>query len=148
DVPAGDLTAALETLEKQSGVEILYRPEMLRGLRTRGVHGTLTSEAALASLLEGTKLSLHTDKTGVLLITDAPAAASIAPDRGASSDQPPAKQEVGKSSSQDFRVGQVDQTGAGAPVEPRPLEEIIVTAQKKQERLQDVPVPVTAISAQ
>ena len=157
DVPAGDLTAALETLEKQSGVEILYRPEMLRGLRTRGVHGNLTSEAALASLLEGTKLSLHTDKTGVLLITAAPVAASNNPDRGASSNQPPAKQEVGKNSSQDFRVGQVDQAtpatqtvseGQGQRDDTLKLEEIVVTAQKRIERLQDVPVPVTAIGAQ
>src|SRR6202035_5661262 len=57
-----------------------------------------------------------------------------------------------------FLVAQVDQgTSSGsAPVEkpsqqtskekPVQLEEVLVTAQKREERLQDVPVPVTAIS--
>ena len=34
-----------------------------------------------------------------------------------------------------------------ATVTPPVLNEVIVTAQKREERLQDVPVPVTAISA-
>src|SRR5260221_13508437 len=55
NVPAGDLTAALELLEKQSGVEIVYRPEMLKGLHTGGVKGALSSEEAVTKLLKGTK---------------------------------------------------------------------------------------------
>src|SRR6267378_774265 len=69
NVPAGDLTGALELLEKQSGVEIVYRPELLKGLYTGGVKGTLSSEEAVTRLLKGTTLKLHTDRTGVLLIT-------------------------------------------------------------------------------
>jgi hypothetical protein len=68
-VPAGDLIGALELLQKQSNVEIVYRPELLKGLRTPGVKGTLSSEAAVTRLLAGTKLQIHSDKTGVLLIT-------------------------------------------------------------------------------
>jgi len=60
-----------------------------------------------------------------------------------------------------FRLAQVDQgaSSGSTPVEKKQsqqtskeksvqLEEVIVTAQKRNERLQDVPVPVTAISAQ
>ena len=71
NVPAGDLTTALELLEKQSGVEIVYRPELLKGLHTDGVKGTLSSEEAVTRLLKGTTLRLHGDRTGVLLITEA-----------------------------------------------------------------------------
>jgi iron complex outermembrane receptor protein len=39
------------------------------------------------------------------------------------------------------------QTAAGSSSPNRELQEIVVTAQKREERLQDVPVPVTAISA-
>ncbi len=46
DVPAGDLTAALESLARQSDIELVYRIEQLKGLRTRGVSGTLTSYQA------------------------------------------------------------------------------------------------------
>src|SRR3989442_1445605 len=62
DVPAGDLTQALELLEKQSGVEIVYRPEVLKGLHTDGVKGTLASKDAVARLLKGTNLKIHSDK--------------------------------------------------------------------------------------
>lgn len=50
NVPAGDLTTALELLEKQSGVEIVYRPDLLRGVHTGGVKGTLSSEEAVTTL--------------------------------------------------------------------------------------------------
>ncbi len=71
DIPAGDLTTALETLARQAGVELVYRPEQLKGLRTDGVHGALTSEQAVEKLLEGTPLRLRADASGVLLISDA-----------------------------------------------------------------------------
>lgn len=73
DIPAGDLTTALEMLARQSGVELVYRPEALKGLRTEGVHGALTSEEAVQKLLEGTSLKLRADASGVLLISDASA---------------------------------------------------------------------------
>src|SRR5207302_6253701 len=58
-----------------------------------------------------------------------------------------------------FRLAQVDQGApSGSPSiegqdqnaskeKPTRLEEVLVTAQKRTERLQDVPVPVTALSA-
>ncbi|MFT3790424.1 MAG: TonB-dependent receptor [Rudaea sp.] len=85
-VPAGDLTTALELLEKQSGAEIVYRPELLKGLRTGGVKGTLSPQEAVTQLLKGTKLTIHADKSGVLLITGtdgaAPAGDSSPPGTG------------------------------------------------------------------
>jgi len=70
-VPAGDLTVALETLAKQAGVELVYRPEQLKGLQTKGVQGQLSSEEAVRKLLEGTTLTLRADPSGVLLISTA-----------------------------------------------------------------------------
>src|SRR5262249_32823481 len=70
DVPAGELTTALETLAKQSGVEFVYSAEQLRGIHTNGVHGELTAEKAVTKLLEGTKLKLTVHSSGALLISD------------------------------------------------------------------------------
>ncbi len=58
DVPPGDLIQAIELLVRQSGIEVIYRPEQLKGLHTSGVHGTLTAVAAVTKLLEGTQLAL------------------------------------------------------------------------------------------
>lgn len=78
NIPASDLTTALELLERQSGVEIIYRPELLRGLRTEGVTGTLSSEDAVSILLKGTRLKLQSDRSGILLITVETAATGAA----------------------------------------------------------------------
>jgi iron complex outermembrane receptor protein len=69
DVPAGDLTAALEALAAQSGAELVYRPEQLKGLHTKGVKGALSSEEAARKLIEGTSLILRIDPSGVLMIS-------------------------------------------------------------------------------
>jgi len=47
----------------------VYRPEQVRGVRTAGVHGALTTEQAILRLLDGTSLMLRTDPSGAMLIT-------------------------------------------------------------------------------
>jgi iron complex outermembrane recepter protein len=149
NVPAGDLTTALELLEKQSGVEIVYRPEMLKGLRTSGVKGTLSSEEAVTKLLKGTKLTLHSDRTGVLLITEAGVeGAASAPGEK----EPAAKRQDDATPRESLPVGQVDQGAAGPKIERRDgeskktsgLEEIVVTGSRIPiavgERAQEVQV--------
>lgn len=69
NVPPGDLIAALESLAKQSGVEFVYQTNQLKGLRTRGVTGTMSPQQAVTKLLEGTPLKLRTDEvSGAMLI--------------------------------------------------------------------------------
>lgn len=68
-VPPGDLTAALESLAKQAGIELIYHSDELKGMRTNGVKGTLSARQAVEKLLEGTRLTLSTDTaTGAMLI--------------------------------------------------------------------------------
>lgn len=69
NVPPGDLVAALDTLARQSGVQLIYPADQLKGLRTAGVNGTLSTDAALARLLSGSGFSLHQDASGAILIT-------------------------------------------------------------------------------
>lgn len=68
DIPAGELAAALKLLAKQSGADLVYRPEQVQGLQTGGVKGELSIEEAVTKLLEGTALRLSTDATGAMLI--------------------------------------------------------------------------------
>jgi iron complex outermembrane receptor protein len=70
-IPAGDLPSALEALAKQSGAELVYQMDQVKGLRTRGVDGDIPPEQALKKLLRGTALVVHTDKSGAMLITTA-----------------------------------------------------------------------------
>jgi len=77
DVPAGDLAAALNALARQSGTQLVYRADELRGQRTAGVRGAASAEQALEQLLEGSGFAARRDPaTGAVLVVrqDAPAA--------------------------------------------------------------------------
>jgi len=74
EIPAGDLIAALQSLARQTGIELVYRSEAIKGIKTKGVSGTLTPVDAVTKLLEGTGLRLNTDSTGAMLIAAPPSA--------------------------------------------------------------------------
>jgi outer membrane receptor protein involved in Fe transport len=164
DVPAGDLITALKTLARQSGIELIYRSDQLEGLQTRGVSGALSAEAAVSKLLEGTQLTVTTDTSGAMLIGRPPAGPQPARPSSPSSNSDSTSstdsaQEAQKRSFWDrFRVAQVDQGssvttapgGGSAPGDQQAtrVEEVLVTAQKRSERLQDVPVPVSAVNTE
>ena len=107
NVPAGDLTAGLEMLAKQSGAEFVYRADQLKGLRTHGVAGDLSPKEAVTQLLIGTPLQLHMDASGAMLIAppSASATAQVSPALGHDEGEKEGK----KSSSAGFPVAQVDQ---------------------------------------
>lgn len=148
DVPAGDLTAALRTLAKQSGVEFVYSAERLKGVRTLGVRGEYTPEQAVSKLLESTELKLTVHPTGALLISDL---AAGAPGSVLGSEPPAQSAGIGRESSSRFRLAQADAVSSdeeSASTDGKNLEEVIVTAQKREERLQDVPVPMTVLGSE
>src|SRR6202789_113254 len=68
DIPAGELVAALESLAKQSTVDLVYQPAQLKTFHTGGLKGQYTPEAAIRILLKGTPLELRTDSTGAMVI--------------------------------------------------------------------------------
>jgi outer membrane receptor protein involved in Fe transport len=67
-IPAGDLVTALDSLARQSGAQFIYQAEQLKGLRTPGVSGTLSTDDALTRLLAGSGLTLHHDASGAVII--------------------------------------------------------------------------------
>ena len=159
NVPAGELGPALESLQRQSGVELVFRSDELKGFRTEGLKGTYQPKDAIRLLLKGTPLELRTDSSGAMLIIlphkSTPSSMSDASSEsagpGKSRDTPDgmylAQLDQGANSRSAAPPG--DRASAQEPAKDQAqLEEVLVTAQKRAERLQNVPVPVTAISAQ
>ncbi|HWA85225.1 MAG TPA: TonB-dependent receptor [Opitutus sp.] len=68
DVPAGEAAQTLRTFSRQSGVEILYPAEAMRGARTRAMRGEATALAALRIMLEGTGFEAVQDATSSALV--------------------------------------------------------------------------------
>jgi iron complex outermembrane receptor protein len=153
EITPGDLRTALLQLSRTFGVELLYQPSQLDHFRTAGVMGDYTPEAAVRQLLKGTPLELRTDPSGAMMVIDpkAPHAAAVS----ALIEQASASS-GGADSSRSRSSLQLVQTtpGAGAtavagptPNSPAnsqlaPLEEVVVTAQKRTERLMDIPASV------
>jgi iron complex outermembrane receptor protein len=165
DIPAGELSVALLRLAKQYGADLVYRPEQVYGLKTHGAHGQLTTEQAVTRLLQGTQLELRSDSSGAMLIApplvESTHGANVPP---ASNDAPissDGSQEGKKNTSSDFRVdrenqrlaqststvGSAGQMSANDPTASTALAEIVVTAQKREERLIDTPQSVSVLSS-
>jgi outer membrane receptor protein involved in Fe transport len=163
NVPAEELGSALQTIAKDYDFQVLYRTEIVKDLRTQGAVGSLTSDEALGNVLKGTGLTykyldsntvtVFPTSTGSSSSNSSPAPAGSAGEADATGG--------GKKSSQDFRVAQVDQGKASAAASvgnqssnspensnnPSPgLAEIIVTAQKRNQRQQDVPASLAVLS--
>ena len=154
-IAAQPVSTALKAFAAQSDLQLLYTESDVRGAKTPGVTGTRAPEAALAELLKGTGLEFEFTANSVVVVRKVSAAGLAT----AAAKDPPNEdslKEGGKTSSRDFRVAHLDQAGAGnqqveqgqpGTTQSAQLQEVIVTAQKRQQRLQDVPVPVSVVNA-
>ena len=136
DIKPQALASALNALALQSHQQILFTPEVAKGKTTQGVKGALTADTALSQLLAGTGLSAAKSADGMILVSQADA-------KGASAASGPPGAPAGASKEQSQSN---PSSKTAATQSPSSLEEVIVTAQKRLERLQDVPVPVSVIS--
>jgi TonB family protein len=72
DIPAQSLASALETYSTTTGREILYDGRLVVGRRSTAVDGTLTPQAALSLLLQGTGLSPRSMADDALMLQAGP----------------------------------------------------------------------------
>jgi iron complex outermembrane receptor protein len=149
-IPAQRLGPALQQLARDRNVQLVYRSELVGDRQTGGATGELTFEEALSRLLEGTGLTFrYLDEKAITIV---PLAKSTS--RGDRHDNPRLWERL--------RVAQLGKARTApaatqAQLQPQHLsgesassptvEEIIVTAQKRSERLQDVPVSVAVLGA-
>ena len=87
DLPGGDAVATLRQFTVQSGVQLVYLEDSVRGAVTKPVKGMMTAREALTIMFAGTSLEIAEDaRTGALTVhrKDAPKLSYSAP--GASSD--------------------------------------------------------------
>jgi len=155
DIAAQPLSAALRALGEQSGLTVAIDSDL--GARScPGVHGAYTVAAALRLLLPPELHATYLDSTTVAVVPNNQAEATH------QTPGKPSGQASPKSADTSLRLAQDTQSaphtdspvndsgqglGPGSAARAVELEEVIVTAEKRSERLQDVPVPVTAISA-
>jgi outer membrane receptor protein involved in Fe transport len=163
DIPEQNLGDALRALARDRGIQLVYLSDSVERLHTPGAVGELTVEEALSKLLSGSGLEYkYVDDLTVSIMPAGGGAreSSEMRDAGkASMNEEAPPQEPARDSLVDrLRLSQAerpasavtsaaDSASEGSTAEsPSVVEEIVVSAQKKFERLQDVPVPVSVIN--
>jgi len=166
DIPPQNLRDALQAFAIASQHKLLYSSELVDGKKSPELRGRFTTEQAVKTLLSGTNLSYEVTSDGLLLIRSegqpSPASSASAANGDSSSGANSSAQEGKKSSSSEFRVaqtnlGSVQNTATVVtPSQSSPsnqnsglaLTEIVVTAQKRQERLIDVPISIDNLNTE
>lgn len=137
DIQPQSLASAVLHFAEQSQIQVVTSSGQLEQFQTKGLKGSYSVRSGLSELLSGTGLTFQEVGNGTVSIGKE-AATSLTPAndslRLTQGDEPESDSAVGSASTP---VSQEDLQ----------LQEIVVTAQKRIERLQDVPVPVTAINA-
>ncbi len=135
NIQAGDLKTALNQFISQSGEQLIYRDDQVQGLITQGVYGDLTSKAVLVEILSGSQLVIRKDATGALLVVlDDPY-------------QKPGFQAIA------FTSDAEDEANLGVYAEDEAdgsdevgIEEVLVTASRREQALQDVAMSITSVN--
>ncbi len=148
DVPAGGLAAALDTYARQSGTQIVYRADQLKGARSAGLQGQPASPQALDALLKGSGFSARRDASGAVVIVPTQASAAPAVARPPVPAAPAAAQQVPQDTPvTDLQTIQV--TGSRIPraqVEgPAPIT-VVTAEQIKASGLTSVPDVLRSLS--
>ncbi len=153
EIPPGTAEFTLTLLAQQADTPLLFPYDKVRGASTHAVDGEYTLEQALAVMLHGTDLEGRLNSQGVLTIDlvlreqTGQGESAMAPRkrRGSFLARTAAALAVllsgGAAHGQDS-----DQPGATRAREPDQIEEIVVTAQRREENLQKIPVAISAFS--
>src|ERR1700688_2258448 len=72
-IASGDLGQVLDAYIHQSGRQLIYRVDDVRGVHSPGVQGEMSADDALAALLSGTGFSSRSDSSGAIAIVRADA---------------------------------------------------------------------------
>ncbi len=159
DIPAQDLSAALTEFARQSGQELIYNPASATGKIANAVEGEMSRASAMQQLLQGTGLEFLIMPSGGMMLGDpdevqsyraklqsssaeaaADASTEVAQATPAESPLDPSLTDPGVAAPGEQTTSKVEVSRTGG------IEEIIVTGQKREERIQDVPIAISAFS--
>lgn len=153
DVKAQSLDDALNSIAKQSGIPLLFPFDEVQKLETKALLGTYTINYALEYVLKGTGLQVLETGDGIVTIvaTKSPLQGETEPVNIKTKNAILSAASIGAIA---IATPAVAQTPAPQDAEPVRTansafdDEIIVTAQKRQQNIQDVGVAVTAFNGE
>jgi len=154
DIPAQKLSDALQSLALATRHRLVYSSEVVDGKRAPAVRGGFTTTEAVERLLAGTGLKYEVTEDGLVVIKDGRESAKMGAKNAGVSNNNSEQWTVAQSSpaaGEDAR--RADEASPSPSQEegkgevPVKIEEVVVTASRRQQRLEEVPYSLTAISA-
>ena len=146
NLPSQSLAESLRAVASQTQTNILFDRVLVHGLMAQALDAQLNLDQAMRRLLAGTGLTYRKtdEKTVVIVVADKTGDPSITHDT-ASPSSPTATQHL--ASTAGLTAGGIDaQASVAKDGDATRLEEITVTARRREESLYAVPVAVTALS--
>ncbi len=140
DIPSQVLVDALNQWAQATGYQLVAPANMIRYLPSPRLQGTYTARSALDELLAQTPLTYQfVDERTVAIVELKRARAPAVVER-----QEPSVQRLAAQTNTEWAQGA---RAAADPAKERgnPIEEVIVTAQKREERAFDVPMSIVAL---
>jgi iron complex outermembrane receptor protein len=153
DIPAENLDTALQALALASNHKLLYRAELVIGKTNHAIRGTFTTEQAMRELLGGTGLEFEITPASVVLIKHTGEAepgevkALVMPPPTSQSSVPSGAMPSDDSGRASSNISPGKPAEPTSPHESSALNEIVVTANRRKEKLEDVPYAVTVVTA-
>jgi iron complex outermembrane receptor protein len=144
DIPAQDLNSALRQLALASHYKLFYRAELVAGKTAPALKGHFTTEQAIRTLLDGTGLVYEITPSSVVVIKrpgSEPVAYSMT---DVSANTLHLAQATSSRVAEAEAEKQTEMASAEPPMPGRTLQEIVVSAQKRRENVQRVPITVAA----
>ena len=151
DIPKSSADVALNAIAQQADVQVLFPFDKVKSIEANDIQGEYTLVEALRLVLDGTGLSADLTNKGVITVTFNPGQLKL---NGEGNIPMKKEQKLSLlSKAALFIFGTLALQGAPAQdsasnQEVAVLEEVIVTAQLREQNLQDVPVSVTAFSGE
>ena len=148
DIPAQPLLAALKSLSDETGLEVMYFTDKADGARSAPLDGEFTEHEALAVMLEGTNLKFErlAGQRAVAIRPDGDQAGeSVPPSPGnpALAPSPDGPSASGETDAADMPTAEPPDDNATRRRGAEPWEEIVVTANRRDERLLDASASIS-----
>ncbi len=134
-MPSMPMDAALTELARRTGANILFLPDAVKGMNSRAVNDAVSADDALQRMVAGKPLDVVRDRSGALIVRKRQASLL----RPISAAEPAAFRRPSA-------APQADPREAAGPAAVPVVEDIVVTARRRAESAQDVPIAVTALN--
>jgi len=145
-IAAQPLDRALEKFAEHSGMQVIYVAELANGKESNGADANLSNTDTLDQLLASTGLDYEylNDRTVTVQATKVDGGPDLGKTQPASS---PVLMAQNQTPAQSEQRQTTNSSNIDKQTLPSTLEEIVVTAQKREQRLIDVPISIVAMDA-